>query len=348
MIHTHSTLKNQAGLSLVELMVSLVISTMIMAGVLQIFVSSKKSYSTEEALSRMQENARFAVGALSEDIRLTGFAGCSGVSTTPIVPDVGVKDSHENPVTNFISDRSVVGFDAVDGVIDINGSDYSMSGLVGGTDAFSISTAGACSSHLMGDMPARSSEITVSNQNQCNWSAGEYLIITDCTSLDVFMLTNTPVNTGKILTLQHADSHNKKAKLSTKYVAESAVFDFVMTTYFIGRNSDLVPGLYRKVNNDPAELVVGGVEDMQVRYGIDSDEDFIVDDYKTATEVGALSSGEWSKVISVEVNLLMASEQDNMVPQNQVYTFNGNSVTAPDNKIRHVVTKNISMRSLSL
>jgi len=339
---------SQAGLSLIELMVSLVISSIIMAGVLQIFVSSKKSYSTEEALSRMQENARFAVGALSEDIRLTGFAGCSGVSTTPIVPDIGVKDAYVDPISNFINDRSVVGFDAVDGVIDINGSDYSMSGLVGGTDAFSISTAGACSSHLMGDMPTRIADIVVSNQNHCDWSAGQYLIITDCTALDVFMLTNTPGDSGKTVTLQHTNTYNKKTKLSTKYVTESVVFDFVMTTYYIGRNADLESGLYRKVNNEPAELVVGGVEDMQVRYGIDSNDDFVVDAYKTATNVGSLSSGEWSKVISVEVNLLMASEQDNLVPQNQVYTFNGQSVTAPDNKIRHVVTKNISMRSLSL
>lgn len=341
-------LKKQSGLSLVELMVSLVISTMILAGVLQIFISSKKSYSTEEALSRMQENARFAVGALSEDIRLTGFAGCSGVSTTPIVPDIGVKDTFVNPVRNFISDRSVVGFDAVDGVIDVNGADYSISGLVGGTDAFSISTAGACSSHLMEDMSTRSTDITVSNQNQCEWSAGEYLIITDCTSLDVFMLTNTPATSGNIASLQHADTFNKKDKLSTKYVAESVVFDFVMTTYYIGRNAELEPGLYRKVNNDPAELVVGGVEDMQVRYGLDADDDFIVDGYKTAAELGTLNSEEWSKVVSIEVNLLTVSEQDNLVPQNQIYTFNGNSVTASDHKIRHVVTKNISMRSLSL
>lgn len=338
----------QTGLSLVELMVSLVISTMIMAGVLQIFVSSKKSYSTEEALSRMQENARYAVGALSEGIRLTGFAGCSGVSTTPIVPDIGVKEANVDPVTNFLSDRSVVGFDAVDGVIDVNGDDFSMSGLVGGTDAFSISTAGACSSHLMEDMSTRSAEILVSNQNHCDWSANQYLIITDCTALDVFMLTNNPGDSGKTVSLQHSDSLNKKTKLSTKYVSESVVFDFVMTTYYIGRNSELEPGLYRKVNDDASELVVGGVEDMQVRYGIDTDDDFIVDDYRTATEVGSLGSGEWNKVISVEVNLLMASEQDNLVPQNQIYTFNGNTVTATDNKIRHVVTKNISMRSLSL
>ncbi len=338
----------QHGLSLVELMVSLVISTMIMAGVLQIFVSSNKSYSTEEALSRMQENARFAVGALSEDIRLTGFAGCSGVSTTPIIPNIGVKDDDAHPVTNFINDRSVVGFDAVTGVIDVNGDNYSISGLVGDTDAFSISTAGACSSHLMEDMATRSDSITVSNQNDCGWSAGQYLIITDCTALDVFMLSNTPSTTDKKATLLHADTHNKKAKLSTKYVSESVVFDFITTTYYIGRNADMEPGLYRKVNNEAAELVVGGVEDMQIRYGIDSDEDFIVDEYKTATEIGSVATGEWEKIISIEVNMLMASEQDNLVPQNQVYTFNGSSVTASDNKIRHVVTKNISMRSLSL
>ena len=149
-------------------------------------------------------------------------------------------------------------------------------------------------------MHTRSESITVSNQNSCGWSAGDYLIITDCTALDVFMLSNTPSATDNEAVLMHADSHNKKAKLSTKYVAESVVFDFVTTTYYIGRNAALEPGLYRKVNNDASELVVGGVEDMQVRYGIDNNEDFIVDAYITATEVGSVTTGNWNKVISIE------------------------------------------------
>lgn len=340
--------KRQGGLSLIELMVSLVISTMILAGVLQIFVSSKKSYNTEEALSRLQENARYAVGALSEDVRLTGFAGCSGVSTTPIVPSIGVADAAEDPVVNFINDRSIVGFDNdPDGVIDVNGDNFSISGLVAGSDAFSISTAGACSAHLLEDMATRDAVVKVSNQNACGWAAGDYLIITDCTALDVFRVSNTPSKSDKIISLQHNNTYNKKAKLSTRYVAESVVFDFVTTTYYVGRNADLEPGLYRKVNMDAPELVVSGVEDMQVRYGIDSDSDYIVDEYLTAAQIGAVSSETWSDVISVEINLLMVSGE-NLLTEKQQYVFNGSTVTASDHKIRHVVTRNVSMRSLSL
>lgn len=65
-----------AGFSLVELMVAMVVALVIMAGVLRVFVGMRESFRLEDALSRMQENARYAVEALSVDARMAGFTGC--------------------------------------------------------------------------------------------------------------------------------------------------------------------------------------------------------------------------------------------------------------------------------
>ena len=57
---TNTLPHRQSGLSLVELMIAITLSLLLIAGVLQIFLSSKQTYSTNNALSRVQESGRFA------------------------------------------------------------------------------------------------------------------------------------------------------------------------------------------------------------------------------------------------------------------------------------------------
>src|SRR3990172_2134951 len=70
------------GFSLVEMMVALTIGLIILAAISYIFVASRLTYSTQDNLSRLQENARFAVHYLTRDIHLAGFAGCTDDHTS--------------------------------------------------------------------------------------------------------------------------------------------------------------------------------------------------------------------------------------------------------------------------
>lgn len=72
------------GLSLVELMVALVLSLVIGAAVLQMFLASKTTYSLQNAMARVQENGRFAVSFLASDIRMAGFMGCGNLNEITI------------------------------------------------------------------------------------------------------------------------------------------------------------------------------------------------------------------------------------------------------------------------
>ena len=63
------------GLSLVELMVAMVISLVLLAGVMQIYLYSKKNYLIQDSLARLQENGRYAMDLLSRDLRLAGYFG---------------------------------------------------------------------------------------------------------------------------------------------------------------------------------------------------------------------------------------------------------------------------------
>lgn len=65
----------QQGLSLIEIMVAMALSLILLAGVSQIFLSSKTSYNLQDGLGRLQENARFALDILSHSISLTAYSG---------------------------------------------------------------------------------------------------------------------------------------------------------------------------------------------------------------------------------------------------------------------------------
>lgn len=63
----------QNGLTLVEIMVALTISLVLLAGVFQIFLSSRVSHDLQNGLGRLQENARAAMDVLSGNISMGGY-----------------------------------------------------------------------------------------------------------------------------------------------------------------------------------------------------------------------------------------------------------------------------------
>src|SRR3546814_11566616 len=66
----------QAGFSLVELMISLVLGLIVIGGVTTVFLSNQQSYRSNEGLSQLQENSRIAFELMARDIRQTGLTGC--------------------------------------------------------------------------------------------------------------------------------------------------------------------------------------------------------------------------------------------------------------------------------
>jgi type IV pilus assembly protein PilW len=65
------------GVTLIELMIAMVISTIVLLGVATVYSSTKRSYKVQEEMARLQENARYAFNAMAGDIRGAGFVGCN-------------------------------------------------------------------------------------------------------------------------------------------------------------------------------------------------------------------------------------------------------------------------------
>lgn len=69
--------QSQLGLSLIELMISVFLSLFILLCCIGIFLFYNQTYQYHRAISGIQENGRYAVNMLNEDIRAAGYFGCA-------------------------------------------------------------------------------------------------------------------------------------------------------------------------------------------------------------------------------------------------------------------------------
>jgi type IV pilus assembly protein PilW len=87
-----------------------------------------------------------------------------------------------------------------------------------------------------------------------------------------------------------------------------------------------------------------GVEGLQLLYGIDdAPEDGSANRFMTAAEVDAAAL--WQSVVSVRLELLLRSEDANLVPTAQTYNYNEAATTAPDTRLYRVYTTTINLRN---
>ena len=66
-------MKQQRGLTLVELMVSLAIGLVILLGIMSIFTANRETYSIQESLGQLQENGQYAINFVARQLRRSGY-----------------------------------------------------------------------------------------------------------------------------------------------------------------------------------------------------------------------------------------------------------------------------------
>lgn len=101
---------NQAGISLIEIMISLVIGLIVIGGIFTLLTSSRISYSVNQDQAYMLDAGRFALHVLNRDLRQAGGYGrsSSGKDITGVLPAV-TGDCAVDFYADF--DHPVFGFD---------------------------------------------------------------------------------------------------------------------------------------------------------------------------------------------------------------------------------------------
>jgi type IV pilus assembly protein PilW len=208
-------------------------------------------------------------------------------------------------------------------------------------DTVSVMGAFGGGVNLVGNLAPSNANIQI-NGNPYNFAVGDVLMVTNCTNADIFRPTT--VSTGGTVTMSHSNATNTGNRVGT-YGSDGIVLKMDRFTYFIGINQGGKRALYRTnlakgVPEDTVELVED-VWDMQIEYGRDTNDDGAADTYGDATAVGA----NWAQVVSARISLLLASPENNIVPSQQTYNFNGAAVAAGDRRLYQVLTSTIAVRN---
>ncbi len=92
------------GVSLIELMIALLIGTIMVLGLVQVFSASRTAYQLSQGIARNQENARFAIDFLTRDLRMAGHMGC--VNDQSLLSATGGQITGGNIRSLFLNDAN--------------------------------------------------------------------------------------------------------------------------------------------------------------------------------------------------------------------------------------------------
>lgn len=80
---THAFRYRQSGLTIVELMVALLISSILIAGAISLFLATRKTRTTSQHMNNIATDARFFTTFFAHNIRMAGFTGHCGSIKKP-------------------------------------------------------------------------------------------------------------------------------------------------------------------------------------------------------------------------------------------------------------------------
>jgi len=298
---------NQQGMTLIEIMIAMLLGLFLIAGVMQIYIGSKQSSRMLDNLSRMQENGRFAMDFIRRDIREADYWGCL---------ENGLAD-----VTN--NTKALYGItNGLNGVEGASGATDSLVTAGGKGISIAVQSQASATANITITAAATGNELQV----------GEAALITDCGGGVGDIFTVAGVAGGTVVSQDITGGQD----ISKAYGAGASIHHLVASIYFIQAGA-----LQRTINGTTTELVEG-IEDMQILYGEDTDNDFTPNYYVSAGNVV-----DMDKVVSVRVNLLAVSADNNLTTAPVDYEFSGNTITpaAGDRKLRREFSSTIAVRN---
>ncbi len=246
---TFKGVQRQSGMTLVELLVALAIGSFLIVGAVQVYNQSRQAFVINESIARVQETAQFAMDTVEADLRM---ASNWGLHSRGAAVEGRSLPGQPNPL----------GLPAPAGC----GADWALDlgrPVEGDNNGYALPCA------AFGVAQANSDTVTVRRAT----------------------VAATPLQGGRLQvqsTRIQGELFADGAVPADFNPAESETHDLLVNTYYVASNSPLVPGaptLRRKTlisAGGPAivdQEVAPGVENIQLQFGVDVDQDNTVDRY---------------------------------------------------------------------
>lgn len=351
----------QTGISLIELLVTMAISLFLISGVINVYISVHDTSRIEDNSSYIQENARFALKMMANDVMMAGYSGCLS-SDTDITNTLRGSEAIE-----FNFENSIVGWESADTVpndsvafsdadLTVAAANTVLANASGNTaytfevlphsDMLRIWGGSGSSSEILSITPGANTVVTTADN--VDYLEKAILVLSDCENADIAQASN--VNGDQITLSATGPPGNDTSQPLT--VTGGDLLALTSSIYYVGVVGT-EPALMRirltttDGNYDTAnpEILALGVENMQILYGLNTDGDDTnsADIYTSATSMG---DANWPDVVSVRITMLVRSPEDNLFETAQSIAYNGAAAAdAPDNRLRRVYTKTITLRN---
>ena len=324
----------QRGLTLIELMLGVTLGFLVSGIVLSLYINTSRSLAQNERYAWMQENARFALKALSEDLTMADFWG--RVIATDVIG------------TNVTSPTGDCGVD-----IDIfNGNTAT---LVNNYHVSPASTQFTPCAALTTDLRPNT-DLLALKRVEGSATASTFI---DAADID------GDSDTTEILTLGASDLSNGVVYLRSTGSAGAFIDDaspsnppgtsqsdwrYMPRIYFV-RNyyetaGDQIPALCRLAISGAGltttECIAEGIEDFHIQFGIDTDKNTVANIYTSTPTLG-----EMENAVSARVYLLARSIDADRHFTNDTQYVLGDAIVpaANDGFYRRVYSTTISLRN---
>ena len=255
---TTSTLRHLSGFTLVELLVAMAIASFLIAGVVHVYGQSRQAYIVNDSIAQVQETAQFALDTIENDLRMASFWGRTGRA---LAIDGRAIPGNMNPYALPEPTLCGVGW-ALNIALPVDGQN----------NRYVLPCAPAPTAQANSDV------ITVRR-------ASTSTVPVDAARLQI---QTTRIH-GKIFSGTTSPSEFSVAIEPETGLSASVTHNLLVSSYYVASDSGLVPGaptLRRKRlgsrRGAPTivdEEVAPGVENLQLRLGVDVDADNAVDRY---------------------------------------------------------------------
>lgn len=315
-------------------MIALTISLLITASILTVYVNSSRNFAIDERYSRMQENARYALRVISEDLVMSDFWG-QMISTDTISTDLTVDpgDCGEDP--QLLSADTALLFN--------NQHD------AGATEHFA--ECAAISAQRQGN-----SDVILIKRVEGSPTAHTFVDAAD---------TDGDGDTAEVITTGASSLDSGTVYLRTNGISGTLIDDassgnpptqgwsdwrYRPRIYFVRSHfetvGDGIPSLCRldmdDTDLDALSCLAQGIEDMHLEFGIDTDQDGSANRY---TDVP--SAADMETAVSARIHLLMRS--NGTVPfytNSKTFQLGGVAVgAANDGFLRNVFSTTVALRN---
>jgi type IV pilus assembly protein PilW len=291
----------QAGFSLIELMIAITLGLLLLSALAAAFVNSSRTRDELERASQQIENGRYAMQALSDDLRLAGFWAQFNIRAAAPPTPAAMPDPCLLAATpaNLIALRDAM-------PLHIQGYD---DGNVATAAAIAALTCrDAASVLILADWKPGTDVVVVRRVSTCIKGA------TDCAASSApYFQASLCNNASELASASWFDQFrldtvdgNLNRTLKNCTTTQTDKRQFMVRIYFIANNDapgDGIPTLKRAElagSSFSMASIAPGIENLQLEYGIDSNADGAAD--SMSADPGTVAN--WSNVVSVKVNLL--------------------------------------------